>query len=325
MEFFAADKSYFDERVECYPWPTEPSGLFDPVKYLLSLGGKRIRPLLSLASCTAFGGDRELAIHPAMAVEVFHNFSLMHDDIMDDADLRRGRDTVHQKYDLNTAILSGDVMLIYAYKILMELPQQYHSPCISVFTKMAEEVCIGQQMDMDFEVSDEVAIMDYLKMIELKTSVLIGASLQLGAIIADANETDAKHLYQFGKNIGIAFQIQDDILDTYGEQAAVGKIIGGDILNNKKTYLYLKACQLLSDESSTELIGLYSTKDAEPQTKIDRVKKLFKDAGAKIYAEELKGEYKNLALSHLDMVDGITVDAKKQFATFADYLIQREV
>ncbi len=325
MELLAADKKYFDEKVENYPWPTEPSGLFDPAKYLLSLGGKRIRPLLCLASCNAFGGDREIAIHPALAVEVFHNFSLMHDDIMDAADLRRGKATVHQKYDVNAAILSGDVMLIYAYKILMQLPQQYHTPCIAIFNKMAEEVCIGQQMDMDFEVSDTVAIMDYLKMIELKTSVLLGASLQLGAIIADANETDANHLYQFGKNIGIAFQIQDDLLDTYGEQAAVGKIIGGDILNNKKTYLYLKACQLLSDKSSAELVDLYSTKDAEPQTKIDRVKQLFKDAGVKIYAEELKGEYKNLALSHLDMVEGVNAKAKSQFSSFADYLIQRSV
>ena len=325
MKLFTADKNYFDEKVKYYPLPTEPSRLFDPVKYLLSLGGKRIRPLLSLASCNAFGGDRDIAIHPAMAVEVFHNFSLMHDDIMDDADLRRGQDTVHQKYDVNTAILSGDVMLIYAYKILMQLPAEFHSPCITVFNKMAEEVCIGQQMDMDFEESVEVAIMDYLKMIELKTSVLLGASLQLGAIIANANEKNGNHLYQFGKNIGIAFQIQDDILDTYGEQAAVGKMIGGDILNNKKTYLYLKACQLLSEESSVELRNLYSSKDAEPQPKIDRVKQLFKDAGVKIYAEELKGEYKNLALSHLDMVEGINSDAKSQFANFADYLIQRSV
>jgi len=325
LEIFKPDLEFFNQRLKNYKFPSSPKGLFEPVRYLLDLGGKRIRPLLVLAANRAFNGSQDEALHPALAVEMFHNFSLMHDDIMDGADLRRGEPTVHTKYNVNTAILSGDVMLIYAYKILINLPEKSKVQCIEIFTKMAEEVCTGQQMDMDFEQSLEVSIMDYLKMIELKTSVLIGAALQMGAVVAGASTQDAYHLYQFGKNVGIAFQVQDDILDTYGTTAAVGKNIGGDIINNKKTYLYLKACKLLSESDAEKLRRLYSSDLENMENKVKQVKVLYKTSGVQHYADELKQEYKNLALSHLQAVSGLESKGKAYFEEFADYLIKRDV
>ena len=325
MEIFKHDLEFFNQQLADYALPSSPQGLYEPVRYLLDLGGKRIRPLLVLAATRIFDGDQDQAIHPALAVEMFHNFSLMHDDIMDAADLRRGEPTVHTKYDVNTAILSGDVMLIYAYKLLMNLPESSKLQCLEIFNKMAEEVCVGQQMDMDFEQSSDVTIMDYLTMIELKTSVLIGAALQMGAVVAGANDQDAYHLYQFGKNVGIAFQVQDDILDTYGTTAAVGKVIGGDILNNKKTYLYLKACQLLSDSDAAQLRNLFGDAGDQVSDKVDQVKALYKASGVRIYADELKQEYKNLALSHLQAIAGLEPKGKAYFEQFADYLVKREV
>ncbi len=325
MEIFKHDLEYFNQRLIDYKLPSSPLGLYEPVRYLLNLGGKRIRPLLVLAASRVFDGDQDQAIYPALAVEMFHNFSLMHDDIMDAADLRRGEPTVHTKYNVNTAILSGDVMLIHAYKILMNLPSDSKLQCVEIFNKMAEEVCVGQQMDMDFEQSSSVSIMDYLKMIELKTSVLIGAALEMGAVVAGAKTQDSYHLYQFGKNVGIAFQVQDDILDTYGTTAAVGKVIGGDIMNNKKTYLYLKACELLSDSDGARLRKLFGDEGDHQTDKVDQVKQLYKAAGVRIYAEELKQEYKNLALSHLQAVSGLAPKGKAYFEQFADYLIKRDV
>ncbi len=325
LKIFRQDIDFLNQAMTTFDWPKSPQGLYEPIEYLLSLGGKRIRPVLVLATARLLQGNYDRAIEPALAVELFHNFSLMHDDIMDQAELRRGQATVHTKYNVNTGILSGDMMLIYAYKCLAKLPEQYQSPSFKVFNKMAEEVCIGQQMDMDFEESYTVSVMDYLKMIELKTSVLVGASMQLGAIASKASETDAFHCYEFGKNIGIAFQIQDDILDTFGESHAVGKRIGGDIINNKKTYLYLKSLQLLGNQGKAKLTSLYADKSSEEEQKIKEVKQLFNSSGVRVYADELKNEYRSLALSHLDAITGLSTEAKSEFHHFADYLVKREL
>ncbi len=325
MENLKQDIQFFEEALKEYKFPNTPRGLFEPVEYLLGIGGKRIRPVLLLAATRLAKGDMNKAIPAALAVELFHNFSLMHDDIMDEALVRRGKKTVHEEYDTNTAILSGDVMLIYAYKLLLDLPDDIIVMANRVFTKMAEEVCVGQQMDMDFETADDVEIMDYLKMIELKTSVLIGASLQLGGIIAGLDESDAFHLYEYGKNIGIAFQIQDDLLDTFGNAETFGKKIGGDILNNKKTYLYLKSMQLLEAQDAIQLKTLFSEYTPNEDQKIAEVKQLFKAANVKVYADELKNEYKALASSHLQAIKTFDTEARAYFQEFSDYLVKRNL
>jgi geranylgeranyl diphosphate synthase type II len=296
--------------------------LYEPVDYILNLGGKRIRPLLLLMSADLTGKQSERALPAAMAVEVFHNFTLLHDDIMDEAPLRRGMPTVHEKYNSNTAILSGDVMLIYAYKFLENFTGDTAIKLLRVFNKMAIEVCEGQQMDMDFEDRDDVGILEYLEMIELKTSVLIGASLQMGAIIGGLDDKSADHLYHYGKNIGIAFQMQDDVLDTFGEPE-VGKQAGGDIIQNKKTYLFLKTMELISKKEQDELRSLYQTKPHDPTSKIERVRAIMTSANVLVHADEVKNEYKNLAFSHLDAVR-MEKDKTDQFRAFGDYLLQRK-
>jgi len=258
-----------------------------------------------------------------MAVEVFHNFSLLHDDIMDDADLRRGKMATHIKFDVNAAILSGDVMLIYVYRLLEKYSLQLGS-LMPLMTQTAIEVCEGQQLDIDFENSDDVSVDDYIKMITNKTAVLISCALQMGAIIGGASEEDQFHLYSFGKNLGIAFQIQDDWLDCFGEQAQVGKRIGGDILQNKKTYIYLKSLMLLSSAQADRLRLLYSgTLDIEEEAKIGEVLQLFRAAHVGVHCEELKLVYQQLAFSHLDAVS-VNDDKKLVLRTFAEELMGRE-
>ena len=237
MEFLERYKDFFDAYIADHSFNQSPTNLYDPVNYIISIGGKRIRPLLLLIAADAVGGDKSQALDAAYSVELFHNFTLLHDDIMDDAPLRRGRKTVHEKYNINTAILSGDAMMILAYQYLGKYGR---ADILNIFSKMAIEVCDGQQMDMDFEERDDVTIPEYIEMIRLKTSVLIGAALQIGALLGGASETQSKHLYLYGVNVGIAFRIQDDLLDTYGTPK-VGKQKCGDIIQNKKTYLYLKA------------------------------------------------------------------------------------
>ena len=297
--------------------------LFEPVDYIMSLGGKRIRPVLCLAAYNMYEQDLDHALDAASAIELFHNFSLMHDDLMDEAALRRGQDSVHEKYDDNTAILSGDAMLILSYQLFESYEDEYRE-LTQLFSKTAMEVCLGQRMDLDFETADDVSIDDYLKMIALKTSVLIACALKMGAILAKASAQDAFHLYEFGKNTGIAFQIQDDILDTFGEQARVGKRIGGDILQKKKTYLYLKALELLSQKERAELIALYGQESRVlGEELIDEVKALFKTAHVAVHAEELKMVYQQLAISHLDAVD-IAEDKKQLLRDLAEGLLQRK-
>ncbi len=306
-------------------WQRDPQNLFDPIRYILHLGGKRIRPMLTLAGANLFEGDRHGKVRDwALAVELFHNFSLMHDDIMDEANLRRGYATVHKKYSINAAILSGDMALIESYRLLQHPDNDVAAQASKLFTKTAAEVCMGQQMDVDFETRDDVTISEYIQMIEWKTSVLLACSIQLGAMLANANESQQKHAYEFGKNIGIAFQIQDDILDTFGTTAKVGKRIGGDILQNKKTYLYLKSLALLDEVKAAQLRHLFSSIAEDEDEKIDMVTSLFDEANVRVYAEELKNEYKSLALSHLEAIAEANSNKKKELVDFADYLIQRD-
>ena len=313
----------FNGYLEDYKFPEEPKHLYEPVEYILSLGGKRIRPLLTLAAYNLFNESIEKALPAAMTVEVFHNFSLLHDDIMDNAYKRRGKDAVHVKFDTNAAILSGDVMMIWSYKLL-ESYSENGLDLYSVFTKTAIDVCEGQRLDMDFETANDVEISKYIEMITLKTSVLLGAALKMGAIIANSNLQDQFHLYEFGKNIGIAFQIQDDVLDTYGDEATFGKRIGGDILQKKKTFLYLKSLELLSSDEQKELKSLFdeNTEIFNEESHIEKVKTLYNKAHVNVHADETKLVYQQLAFSHLD---AISVDKSKTevLRSFAEKLLNR--
>lgn len=318
MDFLTPYSSEFDTFLARTAFTKQPERLYAPIKYILDLGGKRIRPLLLLMASEAVGGDLQVALDGAMAVELFHNFTLLHDDIMDDAPLRRGESTVHEKYDVNTAILSGDAMMILAYQFLGKYER---ADIINVFSQMAIEVCEGQQMDMDFETRDDVQIAEYIEMIKLKTSVLIGAALEIGALIGGAQSADAHHLYQYGVNIGIAFQIQDDLLDTYGTPA-VGKQKCGDIIQNKKTYLYLKARETASIAEKTQLDELYASSPPDPTDKIQKVLAIYKNANVQGYSEELKLVYQNLAISHLHAAR-LSDSATEMFTQFGDYLLSR--
>lgn len=240
-------KEILEKEIRALEFPASVPGLYEPAKYLLSAGGKRFRPCMALLSANIFTDDISACIHPALAIEIFHNFTLVHDDILDNAALRRGRATVHEKWDTNTAILSGDMMLVKAYELLSHNAKNLSS-CIKVFNKTAIEVCEGQRLDMDFEHDNDVTLADYLHMITLKTSVLLGCSAYIGAMAGGASENDAAHLYNFGKNIGIGFQIHDDLLDIYGDAEKVGKQKAGDILRNKKTYLWLSLMEKLSPQ-----------------------------------------------------------------------------
>ena len=322
MEFLESYKTLFLDYLSANKFARPPQNLYEPVDYILNLGGKRIRPLLLLMAADLIGEQAKNALPAAMSVEVFHNFTLLHDDIMDEAPLRRGMPTVHEKYDTNRAILSGDVMMIHAYKFLEDYPEDIAIKLYKVFNKMAVEVCEGQQMDMDFESREDVNIFEYLEMISLKTSVLIGACMQMGAIIAGLDDKSASHLYHFGKNIGIAFQMQDDVLDTFGEPK-VGKQPGGDIIQNKKTYLYLKTLQLISEDEKAELLALYHTRPEDPTEKVSKVRAIMKSAHVLVHSDQVKGEYKNLAFSHIDAVK-MDDDKKDQFRAFGDYLLDRK-
>lgn len=298
----------------------DPENLYLPIEYTMEFGGKRIRPILLLISYQLFNDNIERAFSPAKAIELFHNFTLLHDDIMDKAPLRRGKITVHKKWNNNIAILSGDVMMIHAYQLLAKVESKHLKPILNVFNKAAIKVCEGQQWDMDFESKDEVPLMDYIKMIEFKTAVLLAASLKIGAILADAKEKDQKHLYEFGINMGIAFQLKDDLLDVFGTSKLFGKKIGGDILANKKTFLYLKALQISDVSTKLKLKKLYTSAD-EYDTKVDKVKNIFVDLNIKKHTLDLMKEYYIKAMKHLDAIDS---DKKSPLIDFADKLMQRD-
>jgi geranylgeranyl diphosphate synthase type II len=279
-----------------------PEGLYDPVRYILNLDGKRIRPVLVLLSADLYGIPVEKAMPAAMAVEIFHNFTLVHDDIMDDAPLRRGQPTVHEKWDINTGILSGDAMLIEAYRQLEAYPDEFFKPLMTVFSKTALEVCEGQRYDMDFESRDDVQISEYLRMIEYKTAVLIGCALKMGALVAGASGEDQQALYSFGIYLGLAFQLQDDYLDVFGDPETFGKQIGGDIIENKKTFLYLKSLELATPEESRELRDLYSIRPRNPKAKIQRISQVFQSSGAADATREKIREYTDEAFRQLGIL-----------------------
>jgi geranylgeranyl diphosphate synthase type II len=302
----------FNDFVKKQSFHKEPMALYEPIAYILTLGGKRIRPILSIAAYQLFKDNTKKAYPVAFAVEMFHNFSLMHDDIMDEAPLRRGKPTVHTKYNVNTGILSGDAMLILAYESLTSVSADNKTvtKLIKIFNKVAIEVCEGQQFDINFEKFNTIQINDYLKMIELKTAVLLAAALEMGAVLAKASDEDAKHLYEFGRNIGIAFQLQDDILDTYGDPATFGKKVGGDIAQNKKTFLYLKALELSNAENAKQLYNLYNSNTIEETEKINQVKNLFNQVNVRQLAENLQDDYYKKGMEHLSAVSAS--DERKQ-------------
>lgn len=258
-------------------WNKEPHNLYAPIAYTLESGGKRMRPALALIACQMFDGNLQEAMPAAMALEIFHNFTLLHDDVMDNADERRGRPTVHRKWNTNTAILSGDQMLIEAYKLIAQVPQDYALKCLALFSDMATEICEGQQYDMDFEIRNDVTLDEYLLMIQKKTAVLLGTSLQMGAMIAGASEFIQATIYHIGINMGIAFQLRDDYLDTFGNAATFGKKIGGDILEKKKTYLYINAYLKANEQQKKELDKWFAAEQADE--KIANITRLYKEIG----------------------------------------------
>ena len=299
-------------------WKREPYGLYEPIEYTLAAGGKRVRPQLAMIACQMFGGKEEEVLPAALALEVFHNFTLLHDDVMDKADVRRGRATVHVKWNENTAILSGDQMLIEAYKLLAGVPAEKLPTVLQLFNKMATEICEGQQYDVDFESQEQVAIEEYLKMIRLKTSVLLATALQIGAYIAGANEQQQEAVYQFGINVGLGFQIQDDILDVWGDPETFGKAVGGDISCNKKTFVYLEAKRL----EAQGLEEWYSQTLEDNTEKIAAVKSIFEALGVREKCEEVVGEYTQRAMQLLEELP--QNDATEQLRQLANKLNTRK-
>jgi len=319
-----AYKLSFLEYMEAQVPKKEPRNLYEPIEYILGLGGKRLRPVLVLMSADIFGGGREKAMDAALAIEIFHNFSLVHDDIMDDAPLRRGQQTVHEKWNINTGILSGDAMLINAYQLFENYPAEHFKPLAELFTKTAIEVCEGQQYDVDFEERDDVTIEEYLKMIEYKTAVLVGAALKMGAIVSDVSQSVQCKIYEFGRLLGIAFQIQDDYLDTFGEQAVFGKQIGGDIIENKKTYLYLKALELADQSSGDQLKHLYTISPENPSSKIETAKQIFEDSGAGEATTAKIKDYTEMAFERLEDIE-VSQKGKDFFIQFGTNLMNRKM
>ncbi|MDI9256390.1 polyprenyl synthetase family protein [Flavobacterium sedimenticola] len=302
----------------------EPKNLYEPIRYILSLGGKRLRPVLTLMAAEVFEADCRLALPAATAVEVFHNFSLIHDDIMDDAPLRRGKETVHEKWDVNTGILSGDAMLILAYRYFESYEPETFQKLARLFSKTALEVCEGQQYDVDFETRDDVTIPEYLKMIEFKTAVLVGAAMKMGAIVAETSEENASAIYDFGLNLGIAFQLQDDFLDAFGNPETFGKQVGGDIIENKKTYLYLKAMEFAQPEEKEQLLHLFSIQPHDNTDKINSVKRIFTQTGAAEATQSAIQEYTLKAFQTLDTMN-ISEAKKIILRAFGDKLMSRNV
>lgn len=320
IEKFAPLLAEIENELKHVGFDQSPQTLYKPAEYLLSIGGKRLRPLLTLLSCGVFSNPLK-AMPQALAVEVFHNFSLMHDDIMDDAPLRRGHETVHEKWNVNTAILSGDVMLIRAYQLLANCNNETLPKVLKAFNKMATEVCEGQQMDMDFETRDSVSEAEYIQMIQLKTSVLLGCALQLGAWVGGANDEEANHLYQFGLLLGTAFQIKDDLLDCFGDPKKFGKQVGGDIVANKKTLLLIHAKSKSRQGSLEELNYWINIQGKQHEEKIEAIKNLYIQLGTKDYAEERGREYYKMALAHLDQIDSTK---KQPLYQLAEQLLYRE-
>jgi len=306
-----------------FPYPNTPRNLYEPVAYIMGLGGKRIRPLLTLMGCDLFGGSAENALAAARGVEIFHNFTLVHDDIMDQAPLRRGHETVHEKWDTVTGILSGDAMVLLAYAQFNTYAPDTFKALIEVFTRTGQQICEGQQWDMDFEKMELVPLDQYLHMIAYKTAVLVGAALEMGAIVAGATATERSKLYEFGLQLGLAFQIQDDYLDAFGPADRFGKQVGGDIMANKKTYLYLTALQMAQPEERRQLLQLYSIAPDDNAQKIAAVKAIFEQSGAVAHTREAIAAHTQRALEVLAQIEAPS-DKLETLRSFALDLMERQ-
>ena len=324
MHHISQYQEFFISYLKSQTIKKEPATLYEPIEYILGLGGKRMRPVLTLMAAEVFDADYKKALPAAMAVEVFHNFSLVHDDIMDDAPLRRGKVTVHEKWNINTGILSGDAMLILAYQYFEQYEPAVFRDLAKLFSKTALEVCEGQQWDVDFEERNDVAIPQYLKMIEYKTAVLVAAAMKMGAIIAKTTEKEADLIYDFGLNLGLAFQLQDDYLDAFGDPETFGKQVGGDIIENKKTYLYLKALEFSSKEKSVELQQLFSLQLEENSAKIETAKAIFDESGASEATQEAIEKYTFKAFETLEKMD-LNAEKKSILRAFGENLMGRKV
>ncbi|MDN3619657.1 polyprenyl synthetase family protein [Polaribacter undariae] len=323
MEILHYQKDFIN-YLESIKWVSEPRNLYEPIDYILKLGGKRMRPILTLMAADIFSGGYEKAMPAALAVEVFHNFTLIHDDIMDDAPLRRGKATVHEKWDLNTGILSGDAMLILAYQYFENYEPVVFQKLAKLFSKTALEVCDGQQLDVDFETRNDVTIDEYINMIRLKTSVLVAAALKMGAIVVETNEENADLIYDFGLNLGLAFQLQDDYLDTFGDPKTFGKQIGGDIIENKKTFLYLKSLEIASEEDKNKLSGFYNQNLTENSLKIKEVTQIFEKNNIPVLIKEQIKNYTEKAFDTLNTMD-VSEKNKESLKNFGLWLMNRTV
>jgi len=291
-----------EQEIKSLKIPDTPENLYEPIKYILSCGGKRMRPALTLISCNIFDVDYHKALYPALGIELFHNFTLIHDDLMDNSSLRRNDPTVHVRWNPNTAILAGDAMYIIASKMVCKVETKLLHIVMDIFNNTALQVCEGQMMDMDFEKTNDVSVDQYIRMIGLKTSVLLAASMKIGAVIGGADTSVAEDLYNFGYNIGLAFQLQDDLLDSFGDRNIFGKMIGNDIITNKKTYLYLRSLEIASTKDKKQLMSIFSGKITDPEIKINQVMSIFNRINIQQHTQDIINHYFYKALSYLDKI-----------------------
>ncbi len=311
-----------EEKLANLNWSKAPQGLYTPVEYSMALGGKRIRPVMCLASCLLFTDNYQKAIPAALAIEIFHNFTLLHDDVMDKADIRRGNPTVWKKWNANTAILSGDAMLIEAYKLLAQTDSPAFSMILNTFNQTALEVCEGQQYDMEFETRDDVTIEEYMEMIKLKTAVLLAGAIKIGALIGGASDIDTEALYNFAIKLGLAFQLQDDLLDTYGDEKTFGKAIGGDIMENKKTYLLISALQNAKSEQLNTLQAWMEAENPKREEKVEAIRNIYDEIGVKNMTEDKINELFKQATQIVREMN-ISAEGKLFFTEFANKLLKR--
>lgn len=309
--------------IEQLPYERKPFSLYEPIQYVLSLGGKRIRPVLMLLSYQLYKDEPEQILMPAVALETYHNYTLLHDDLMDNADLRRGQATVHKRWDDNTAILSGDSMLVLAYERMAKVPADKLATILSLFTETALEIGEGQQYDMEFERRDDVREEEYIEMIRLKTSVLLACAMKMGAILAGASDEDAENLYKYGEQVGLAFQLQDDLLDVYGDPSVFGKAIGGDITSNKKTYMLINAFQRADDRQSLELHRWVDAVSFDRQEKIKAVTDLYNQIGIRQLCEKKINYYFEQAKQYLACIN-VPAERKQPLIDFTNEMMHRD-
>ena len=312
-----------NNAIKAIPYPEQPSHLYEPITYTMDLGGKRLRPVLVLMACEAVGGDINRALTPAIGLEMFHNFTLLHDDVMDKADIRRGKPTVHVKWDDNTAILSGDAMLTMATQLIAQAPADVMPQVMDLYNRTAMEIYEGQQYDVDFETRNDVTVDEYIEMIRLKTSVLLGCACKMGALIGGADEATAQLFYKVGENLGLAFQLQDDMLDVWGDEATFGKAIGGDIMNNKKTFLLINAMQRATSDHKVELSLWLSTPNASRAVKVPAVTAIYDALDLRSLSLDAINRYNDEALEALSKI-AISDEARSEFANFITRLVKRD-